>query len=67
MLGLIRKLIGPAKSRLQWYIESAIGLLEKKPIETELDEEEGEAEDFANRISSNIALLEKCNKDWSNI
>ena len=28
---------------------------------------ESEAEDFANRISTNIALLEKCNNDWSNI
>ena len=26
-----------------------------------------EAEDFANRISTNIALLEKCNNDWSNL
>ena len=50
------------QSQLQWYIESANSLLEK-PVEMELDEEEGEAEDFANRISSNIALLEKCNKD----
>jgi len=41
--------------------------LEKKPNETELDEEESEAEDFVNRISCNIVLLEKCNKDWSNI
>jgi len=33
----------------------------------ELDEEESKAEDFINRISCNIVLLEKCNKDWSNI
>ena len=67
MSGPIRRLIGPTKSRLLQYVESVSGLLEKKPVETELDEEESEAEDFANRISSNITLLEKCNKDWSNI
>ena len=32
-----------------------------------MDEEESEAEDFANRIFTNIALLEKWNNDWSNI
>ena len=67
MSGPIRRLIGPTKSRLLQYVESVSGLLEKKPVKTELDEEESEAEDFANRISSNITLLEKCNKDWSNI
>ena len=41
--------------------------MERRPLETALDEEESEAEDFANRISTNIALLEKCNNDWSNI
>ena len=45
----IRRLIWPTKSRLVQYIKSANGLLEKKPIETE-------AEDFANRILSNIVL-----------
>ena len=67
MSGPIRRLIGPTKSRLLQYVESVSGLLEKKPVETELDEEESKAEDFANRISSNITFLEKCNKDWSNI
>jgi len=41
--------------------------LEKKPNETELDEEKSEAENFVNRISCNIVLFKKCNKDWSNI
>ena len=67
MSGLIRRLISPAKSRLLKYIETANGLVERKPAETQLDEEESEAEDFANRISTNITLLEKCNNDWSNI
>ena len=67
MSGPIRRLIGPTKSRLLKYIELANSLLKRKPVETTVDEEESETEDFANRISSNIALLEKCNKDWSNI
>lgn len=41
--------------------------MERRPVETTLDEEEGEAEDFINRISTTITLLEKCNDDWSNI
>ena len=67
MSGPIRKLIGPAKFQLLRYIETANGLMEKRPVETLLDEEESEAEDFANRISTTITLLEKCNDDWSNI
>ena len=41
--------------------------MEKKLVETLLDGEESEAEDFANRISTTITLLEKCNDDWLNI
>jgi len=41
--------------------------LEKKSDEMKFDEEESEAEDFVNRISCNIVLLEKCYKDWSSI
>ena len=61
MSGLIRKLIVPAKSRLLKYIEVANGLMERRLLETTLDEEENEAEDFANRILTNIALPKKCN------
>ncbi|XP_065891574.1 uncharacterized protein [Dysidea avara] len=67
MSGPIRKIIGPAKARLQQYIESANGLLENKPKEQELDEYESEVEDFLNRLTTNVSLLEKCNKDWSNV
>ena len=62
MSGPIRKLVGPTKSRLLKYIEVANGLMERRPLETTLDEAESEAEDLANRISTNIALPEKCNK-----
>ena len=67
MSGLIRRLIGPTKSRCLKYIKTANGLMERKSAETQLDEEQSEAEDFGNRISTNIALFEKCNNDWSNI
>ena len=55
--GPIRRLIGPAKSQLLKYIDTTNSLMERKPVETQLDEEESEAEDFANRISTNIALI----------
>jgi len=67
MSGPIRRMIGPAKARLQQYVESANSLLENKPKEQELDEYESEVEDFLSRLTTNVSLLEKCNKDWSNI
>ena len=57
MSGPIRKLIRPVTSQLLKYIEMASGLMERKQVEPTLDEEESEAKDFANRISTNIALL----------
>ena len=57
-------MIGPTKARLQQYVESAKNLLENKPKEQELDEYESEVEDFLSRLTTNISLFEKCNKDW---
>ena len=68
MSGGIRKLIGPAKSRLEQCIEESENLLKTKVMaESDLDGEEGEAEYFINRLSTNSLLLERCNKDWANI
>ena len=68
MSGGIRKLIGPAKSRLEQCIEESENLLKTKvTAESDFDGEEGEAEYFINRLSTNSLLLERCNKDWSNI
>ena len=64
MSGPIRKMIGLAKARLQQYVESANSLLENKPGEPELDEYESEVEDFLSRLTTNVSLLERCNKDW---
>ena len=58
----------PAKSHLQQYIEVTNDLLERSLLrESELDEIESETEDYINRLSSNIAILERCNKDWSTL
>ena len=58
--------MGPAKSCLQQYVEAANELLERSLLrESELGEIESKMEDYINRLSSNIAILERCNKDWS--
>ena len=67
MSGPLQKLVVPAKSHLQRYTETANDLLEKRLNEVELDEMESETEDYINRLSSNIAVLERCNKDWSTL
>ena len=67
MSGPLRKIIGPTKACLQQYIESANSLLENKPKEQKLDEYKSEVEYFLNRLMTNVSLLEKCNKDWSNV
>ena len=68
MSGGIRKLIGPAKSRLERCIEESENLLRTKvTAKSDFDGEESEAEYFINRLSTNSLLLERCNKDWSNI
>ena len=61
-------MIGPAKSRLEQCIEESENLLKTKvTAESDFDGEEGEAEYFINRLSTNSLLLERCNKDRSNI
>ena len=60
-------MIGPAKARLQRYNEEASSLL-ASPIEEEsLEEDEIRVEEVIARISTNISLLERCNRDWSNL
>ena len=54
--------------RLEQCIEESENLLKTKvTAESDLDGEEGEAEYFINRLSTNSLLLERCNKYWSNI
>ena len=33
--------------------------------ESDLDKEETQSEDLMQRLSTNIALLERCNKEWT--
>jgi len=67
VFGPVQKILGPARARLEQYIESANSLLEVKPNKHDLDKHESEVEDYLNRLATNILLLEKCNKGWSNI
>ena len=67
MLGPIRKLIGPAKSRVQRAIEEANALLETELDVEDLDKEEMDVESLINKLTINISMLERCNKDWTGI
>ena len=56
MSGPIGKLIGPAKTRLQRYVEEAFSL----PSSTV--EEKMRVEEVIARINTNVSLLERCNR-----
>ena len=64
MSGPIRKLIGPAKTRLLRYVTEAEALL-SSPIQSEaLEEDEMNTEDLIERMNNNLSILERCNRDW---
>ena len=63
MSGPIRRLLGPMKAWLQAYIKMAKTVLVQPVNETDLDKEEMEVEDLIHQFSSNIVLLEQCNKE----
>ncbi|XP_065891564.1 uncharacterized protein [Dysidea avara] len=64
MSGLIRRLIGPTKERLQGYIKQARNVVVLPIDVSNLEKEEQELEDLIRRLSTNIARLEKCNEEW---
>ena len=64
MSGPIRKLIGPAKTRLQRYVEEASSLLSSRVEEKTLEEDEILVEEC---INTNVSLLEHCNRNWSSL
>ena len=66
MSGPIRKLIGPAKTRLQRYVEEASSLLSSGVEEKTLEEDEILVEEIIARINTNVSLLER-NRDWSSL
>jgi len=65
MSGTIRKLLGPAKARLQGYLEDAEKFLTLPINEEEMEDEEVAIEEYIERINNNVAILERCNRDWS--
>ena len=65
MSGPIRRLLGPTKARLQGYIKQARTLFMVPINESDLDKEETQLEDLIQQLSTNIALLERCNKEWT--
>ena len=67
MSGPIKKLIGPAKARLQRYIEEASSLLVLRIEEKSSEEDEIHVEEVIAHINTNVSLLERCNRDWSSL
>ena len=67
MSGPIQRLLGPMKAHFQAYINMAKMVLVQPVNEADLDKEEMEAEDLIHRFSSNVALLERCNKKWTTL
>ena len=63
MSGPIRKLIGPAKTRLQRYVEEASSLLLSGVKEKTLEDNEIRVEEVIACINTNVSLLECCNCD----
>ena len=61
MSGPIRKLIGPAKTRLQCYVEEASSLLSSAVEEKTVTEDKLRVEEVIARINTNVSLLERCN------
>ena len=65
MSGPIRPLLGPTKVHLQGYIKQARTLFMVPINQSDLDKEETQLEDLIQRLSTNIALLERSNKEWT--
>ena len=63
MSGLIRKLITPAKTRLQRYVEEVSSLLSSTVDEKTVTMDELRVEEVIACIDTNISLLERCKCD----
>ena len=61
MSGPIQKLLGSTKARLRGYLQDS-KLIFASSIGENLNEEEL-VEDLLQRLSTNVALLEKCNDE----
>ena len=67
MSGPIRRLLGPTKARLQGYIKQAKTIFSLPIDVSDLEKEETDLEDLIQRLSTNISLLERCNKEWTTL
>jgi len=67
MSGPIRKLVGPARARLQNYIEEASSILLGSLDDKNAEEEEIRLDELVIRIKTTCGILERCNTDWSNL
>ena len=67
MSGPIRRPLGPMKAHLQGYFKQARTLFMVPINESDLDKEVTQLEDLIQRLSTNITLLERCNKEWSTL
>jgi len=65
MSGSLRMMNGPARARLQKYLEEASLLLSGK--EKVLGEDKTRLEELSERITVTCSLLERCNRDWANL
>jgi len=66
MSGPICKLLGPTKVRLQGYLKDS-KLIFASPLGENLDKEEELIEDLLQRLTTNVALLERCNDEWKSL
>ena len=60
MSGPIRKLLGPAKARLQGYLEDAEKFLVLPINEEDVEDEEATIEEYVECINNNVTIPERC-------
>ena len=62
MSGPTRQLMGPAKTRLQRYVEEASSLPSSTVEEKTVTEDKLRVEEVIARINTNVSLLKRCNR-----
>ena len=67
MSGPLRRLIGPAKGRVQRYIGEASSILSSPIEERTIDDLEVQVEETIRHVNTNISLSERCNCNWASL
>ena len=67
MSGPIRKLIGPARTRIRGYYNEVDKLLSSPVREETMEDEELISEELIECMNTNVNLLERYNRDWMNL